>query len=66
MYSGKPGNFLEKIRLNIVSQVPKQNTTLASLIPIETVLNRFVGSKMIRKDFQSIKESILASVSPTD
>jgi hypothetical protein len=62
----KTRKFSEKIRLNNVSQVPKQNITLASWIPIETFLNRFVGSKMIRKDFQSIKESIPASLSPTD
>ena len=58
MHSRKPRNFLGKIRLNIVSQVQKHNITSASCIPHETISNRFLGSKMIRKNTQSIKESI--------
>jgi len=39
---------------------------LASNMPKDTVLLKDMNSKMIREDFQSIKESMLSSSSPTD
>ena len=40
--------------------------TSASGLPTETVLLKYMDSKMIRKDFRSIKESISATLSSTD
>ena len=38
----------------------------ASGLPKGILLLKYMNSKMIRKDFQSIKESISSSLSPTD
>jgi hypothetical protein len=40
--------------------------TSTSGLPQETVLLEYIDLEMIQKDFQSIKESILASSSSTD
>ena len=40
--------------------------TSASGLSQKTILLKYMDLKMIRKDFQSIKESISASLSPTD
>jgi hypothetical protein len=40
--------------------------TSALGLSLGTVLLKYVNSKMIRKDFQSIKESISTTLSPTD
>ena len=40
--------------------------TSASDIPHKNVLLKYMASKMVLKDFQSIKESISSSLSPTD
>jgi len=40
--------------------------TSVSGLPHDAVLLKYMDSKMIRKSFQSIKESISASLSPTN
>jgi len=56
---GKTTNCCKTSTLNIMM-------TSASDRPHETVLLKYMDSKMIRKGFQSIEESISASLSPTD
>ena len=80
MYSGKPRHFLKVIlsincfsssKLERPSNCCKENNlnikiTLASGLPLKTVLLEKMESKMMLKNFQPIKVSFLASLSPTD